>query len=111
MPSDPSRVRTRIEGPVRSEERAHSCSESQGSRRSRDSKEQIKSNASKMSLNPKEECNMANTAVFGLYPDYSSVESSVDTLKESGFRNTDISVLFPEHVASKDRALGKGGEA
>ncbi len=26
----------------------------------------------KINLNPKGECNMDNTAVFGLYPDYSS---------------------------------------
>ncbi len=54
---------------------------------------------------------MANTAVFGLYPDYSSVESSVDTLKEAGFRNTDISVLFPQHVGSKDLAHEKDVKA
>ena len=41
-------------------------------------------------------------AVLGIYPNYSSVENGVDVLKEAGFRNTDISVLFPEKVISKD---------
>ena len=43
-----------------------------------------------------------NTAVFGLYPNHSSAENGVATLKQAGFRNTDISVLFPENVGSKD---------
>jgi len=51
---------------------------------------------------------MANTAVFGLFPDYSSVESGVDTLKEAGFRNTDISVLFPQHLGPKDFTTEEG---
>jgi hypothetical protein len=54
---------------------------------------------------------MANTAVFGLYPNYSSVESSVDKLKDAGFRNTDISVLFPQNEGSKDFAHEKGTKA
>jgi len=54
---------------------------------------------------------MANTSVFGLYTDYSSVENSVDTLKRAGFRNTDVSVLFPQHIVSKDLALEKDVEA
>jgi hypothetical protein len=54
---------------------------------------------------------MANTAVFGLYPNYSSVESSVEALKKAGFRNTDISVLFPENEGSKDFAVEKGTKA
>ena len=39
-----------------------------------------------------------NTAVFGIYPAYASVESAVDALRAAGFRSTDISVLFPENV-------------
>jgi hypothetical protein len=53
----------------------------------------------------------ANTAVFGIYPTYSSVEGAVDALKVAGFRNTDISVLFPENVGSKDFAHEKGTKA
>jgi hypothetical protein len=45
-----------------------------------------------------------NTAVFGIYPAYSSVENGVQALKDAGFRNTDISVLLPENVGSKDFA-------
>lgn len=43
-----------------------------------------------------------NTAAFGIYSTRTSVEEAVDTLKSAGFRNTDISVLFPENVGSKD---------
>jgi hypothetical protein len=52
-----------------------------------------------------------NTAVFGIYPAYSSVEGAVDALKAAGFRNTDISVLFPENVGTKDFAHEKGTKA
>lgn len=45
-----------------------------------------------------------NIAVFGIYPTYSGVESGVEALKAAGFRNTDISVLLPENVGSKDFA-------
>src|SRR5467141_3533469 len=43
-----------------------------------------------------------NTAAFGIYPDQASVSEAVDALKHAGFRNTDISVLFPENTGSKD---------
>lgn len=43
-----------------------------------------------------------NTAAFGIYPDQASVSEAVDALKQAGFRNTDISVLFPENTGSKD---------
>jgi hypothetical protein len=52
-----------------------------------------------------------NTAVFGIYPTYSNVESGVEALKVAGFRNTDISVLFPQNVGSKDFAHEKGTKA
>ena len=52
-----------------------------------------------------------NTAVFGLYPNHSSAERGVNTLKEAGFRNTDISVLFPQNVGSKDFGHEKGSKA
>ena len=52
-----------------------------------------------------------NTAVFGIYPEYASVETGVDALKAAGFRNTDISVLFPENVGTKDFAHEKGTKA
>ena len=52
-----------------------------------------------------------NTAVFGIYSTYEGVESAVDVLKSAGFRNTDISVLFPENAGTKDFAHQKGTKA
>jgi hypothetical protein len=52
-----------------------------------------------------------NTAVFGLYPNHSSAEQGVESLKEAGFRNTDISVLFPQNVGSKDFGHEKGNKS
>ena len=54
---------------------------------------------------------MANTAVFGIYPNRDEVESAVDRLKVAGFRNTDISVLFPTNVGTKDFAHEKNTKA
>src|ERR1700723_326959 len=52
-----------------------------------------------------------NTAVFGIYPQYASVENGVDQLQAAGFRNTDISVLFPENEGTKDFAHKKETKA
>jgi Protein of unknown function (DUF3341) len=52
-----------------------------------------------------------NTAVFGIYPTYAAVESGVDALQAAGFRSTDISVLFPENVGTKDFAHQKNTKA
>jgi len=52
-----------------------------------------------------------NTAVFGIYPNRTSVDNAVDALKAAGFRNTDISVLFPESSGSKDFAHQKNTKA
>src|SRR5438128_7052912 len=54
---------------------------------------------------------MANTAVFGIYQDRLSTENAVSALREAGFRNTDISVLFPENVGTKDFAHEKSTKA
>src|SRR3989449_9291549 len=54
---------------------------------------------------------MANTAVFGIYQDRLTTENAVAALKEAGFRNTDISVLFPENVGTKDFAHEKSTKA
>jgi hypothetical protein len=48
-----------------------------------------------------------NTAAFGIYPNRASVDRAVDTLKAENFRNTDISVLFPENEGSKEFAHEK----
>jgi hypothetical protein len=37
-----------------------------------------------------------NTAVFGIYQTQNDVEYAVDALRAEGYRNTDVSVLFPE---------------
>jgi len=56
---------------------------------------------------------MANkkTAVFGIYPHQSSVESGVDALKAAGFSNNDISVLFPQKEGTRDFAHEKSTKA
>jgi hypothetical protein len=52
-----------------------------------------------------------NTAVFGIYPTYASVEGGVEALVSAGFRKEDISVLMAENVGSKDFAHEKGTKA
>jgi hypothetical protein len=52
-----------------------------------------------------------NTAVFGIYPSYASVERGVDGLKAAGFSNRDISVLFPQSAGTKEFAHEKGTKA
>src|SRR5437016_12126343 len=54
---------------------------------------------------------MANTAVFGIYPNRLSVEGAVDALRATGFRSTDISVLFPQNVGTKDLGTQKSTKA
>jgi hypothetical protein len=52
-----------------------------------------------------------NTAVFGIYRTREGVEATVDELRDAGFRNTDISVLFPENEGTKDFAHEKSTKA
>src|SRR5436305_4511506 len=52
-----------------------------------------------------------NTAVFGIYPNRTSVESAVDALKTAEFRNSDVSALFPENQGTKDFAHEKSTKA
>ena len=52
-----------------------------------------------------------NTAAFGIYNDRESVERAVEALKAEGYRNTDISVLFPETTGTKDFAHEKHTKA
>jgi len=52
-----------------------------------------------------------NTAAFGIYNDLEGVERAVDALKANGYRNTDISVLFPENSGTKDFAHEKHTKA
>jgi hypothetical protein len=53
----------------------------------------------------------ANLSVFAIYRNRESVEEAVDALKSAGFRNTDISVLFPDNKGTKDFAFEKGTKA
>jgi hypothetical protein len=52
-----------------------------------------------------------NTAVFGIYRNRADAEQGVDALRADGFRNTDISVLFPENEGTKDFAHEKNTKA
>ncbi|MDP9161121.1 MAG: general stress protein [Acidobacteriota bacterium] len=52
-----------------------------------------------------------NTSIFGIYPDRTNVEKAVDALKTAGFRNSDISALFPENTGTKDFAHEKNTKA
>lgn len=52
-----------------------------------------------------------NTAVFGIYAHRAAVEEAVEHLRSAGFRNTDISVLFPDNQGTKDFAHEKNTKA
>ena len=54
---------------------------------------------------------MANTAVFGIYKTQDQVELAVDRLRSAGFRPTDISVLVPENLGTKELAHEKHSKA
>jgi hypothetical protein len=54
---------------------------------------------------------MKNIAAFGIYPDQGTVNDAIESLKAAGFRQTDISVLFPENLGSKDFAHEKHTKA
>jgi hypothetical protein len=52
-----------------------------------------------------------NMATFGIFSTRTNVESAVNRLKDAGYRNTDISVLFPHNEGSKDFATEKNTKA
>lgn len=52
-----------------------------------------------------------NFAVFGIYASQSDLDVAVNRLKHTGFRDTDISSLFPETAGTKDLALEKNTKA
>jgi hypothetical protein len=52
-----------------------------------------------------------NTAVYGIYPGYSSLEGGITALKDGGFRNTDISVLYSENLGNKEFTHQKATKA
>jgi hypothetical protein len=43
-----------------------------------------------------------NTAVFGIYPDRTTVEEASEHFLTAGFRSSDISVLFADNAGTKD---------
>jgi hypothetical protein len=52
-----------------------------------------------------------NKSVFGIYSSRSGVENAVLALKDSGFSHSDVSVLLPENLGSKEIATEKNTKA
>jgi hypothetical protein len=52
-----------------------------------------------------------NTAVFGIFRDRAQLEDAVDKLRTAGFRNSDISALFPDTVGTREFAHEKNTKA
>lgn len=52
-----------------------------------------------------------NTAAFGIYRDEANLRSGIGMLESEGFRTTDISVLYPENLGTKDFAHEKASKA
>jgi hypothetical protein len=52
-----------------------------------------------------------NTAVFGIYANESDAGDAVNRLRQAGFRNTDVSVLYSDNVGNKDLAHEKNTKA
>ncbi len=52
-----------------------------------------------------------NIAVFGIYHTREAAEEAVNALRRVGFRNTDISALFPDNAGTKDFAHEKNTKA
>jgi hypothetical protein len=52
-----------------------------------------------------------NNAVFGIFPTRQSAEEAVNSVRVAGFRNTDISALFPDNVGTKDLGVEKNTKA
>jgi hypothetical protein len=52
-----------------------------------------------------------NRAVFGIYPSHSDTENAVTSLQAAGFRNTDVSILYPENQGTKDLAITRSTKA
>jgi hypothetical protein len=50
-------------------------------------------------------------SVWGIYPTRLALEVAIDTLRESGFLSSDISVLLPENLGPKDLVTEKSTKA
>ncbi len=53
----------------------------------------------------------SNKIVFGIYPSRSAVENGITTLKDNGFRMSDISVLLPQDSGDQGLVHTKGTKA
>jgi hypothetical protein len=54
---------------------------------------------------------MSNNAVFGIYRDTAVLGSGLEALRAAGFRSTDVSVLMPENLGTKDFGHEKATKA
>jgi hypothetical protein len=54
---------------------------------------------------------MKNTAVFGIFSNRLQVEEAINQLRLDGFRQADISVLYPDNSGTKDFAHEKSTKA
>jgi len=54
---------------------------------------------------------MSKKSVLGIYSTRNSVENAVLAFKDAGFSNSDISVLLPENLGSKELATDKSSKA
>ncbi len=52
-----------------------------------------------------------HTSVLGIYPSRSAVENAITVLRDGGFPTTDISVLLPENLGSRELATEKATKA
>jgi hypothetical protein len=52
-----------------------------------------------------------SAAAFGIFSDRLSTENAIETLRAAGFRNTDISSLFPDDIRTQSRSQRKGTQA
>ena len=52
-----------------------------------------------------------NKSVLGIYSSRSGVENAIGMLRDSGFSHSDVSVLLPENLGSKELATEKGSKA
>jgi hypothetical protein len=52
-----------------------------------------------------------NISVFGIYRDAVALDRGLERLRSVGFRNTDVSVLMPENLGTKDFAPKKETKA
>ena len=52
-----------------------------------------------------------NKSVFGIYSSRSGVENAVTALRDSGFQQSDVSVLLPENLGNREIATQKNTKA